>query len=135
MGVEIGEPFEQGASRLAAHAAGGRARGVELRRDAIQRRVGSLAEDAVDARGGQAHQHALEMGRPGFAAVDVYEEEPIVNGNHPFLSMPNVLCMPHLGWAEWPNFELYFRETFEQIVAFENGASLRLANPDVVPRR
>ncbi len=79
--------------------------------------------------------HALEMGRPGFAAVDVYEEEPIVNGNHPFLSMPNVLCMPHLGWAEWPNFELYFRETFEQIVAFENGASLRLANPDVVPRR
>ena len=79
--------------------------------------------------------HALEMGRPGFAAVDVYEEEPIVNGNHPFLSMPNVLCTPHLGWAEWPNFELYFREAFEQIVAFENGASLRLANPDVVPRR
>jgi D-3-phosphoglycerate dehydrogenase / 2-oxoglutarate reductase len=79
--------------------------------------------------------HALEMGRPGFAAVDVYEEEPIVNGNHPFLSMPNVLCTPHLGWAEWPNFELYFREAFEQIVAFENGADLRLANPEVSPRR
>jgi D-3-phosphoglycerate dehydrogenase / 2-oxoglutarate reductase len=77
---------------------------------------------------------ALKDGRPGYAAVDVYEQEPIVNGDHPFLSMPNVLCTPHLGWAEWPNFELYFRETFEQIVAFENGSSLRLANPDVRAR-
>jgi phosphoglycerate dehydrogenase-like enzyme len=74
---------------------------------------------------------ALRKGRPGYAAVDVYEQEPIVNGNHPFLSMPNVLCTPHLGWAEWQNFELYFRETFEQIVAFEQGQPLRLRNPDV----
>jgi D-3-phosphoglycerate dehydrogenase / 2-oxoglutarate reductase len=69
---------------------------------------------------------ALRQGRPGYAAVDVYEHEPIVNGNHPFLSMPNVLCTPHLGWAEWQNFELYFSETFEQIVAFEQGRPLRL---------
>jgi D-3-phosphoglycerate dehydrogenase / 2-oxoglutarate reductase len=69
---------------------------------------------------------ALRKGRPGYAAVDVYEQEPIVNGDHPFLSMPNVLCTPHLGWAEWQNFELYFRETFEQIVAFEKGEPLRL---------
>ena len=77
---------------------------------------------------------ALRKGRPGFAAVDVYEQEPIVGGNHPLLKMPNVLCTPHLGWAEWQNFELYFRETFEQIVLFENGQPLRLANPDVRPR-
>jgi D-3-phosphoglycerate dehydrogenase / 2-oxoglutarate reductase len=77
---------------------------------------------------------ALRKGRPGYAAVDVYEQEPIVNGNHPFLSMPNVLCTPHLGWAEWQNFELYFRETFEQIVAYEKGQPLRLRNPDVRPR-
>jgi len=77
---------------------------------------------------------ALRKGRPGFAAVDVYEEEPVTDGNHPFLSMPNVLCTPHLGWAEWENFELYFRETFEQIVAYERGAPLRLANPAVKPR-
>ena len=77
---------------------------------------------------------ALRKGRPGFAAVDVYEQEPIVDGNHPFLSMPNVLCTPHLGWAEWQNFELYFREAFEQIVAYENGQPLRLANPDVRAR-
>jgi D-3-phosphoglycerate dehydrogenase len=74
---------------------------------------------------------ALRKGRPGFAAVDVYEQEPIINGNHPFLSMPNVLCLPHLGWAEWQNFEWYFSEAFEQIVAFEKGQPLRLANPDV----
>ena len=77
---------------------------------------------------------ALRQGRPGYAAVDVYEQEPIVNGDHPFLAMPNVLCTPHLGWAEWDNFELYFREMFEQIVAYEQGKPLRLANPTVKPR-
>lgn len=70
---------------------------------------------------------ALENGRPGFAAVDVYEKEPIVGGNHPLLKMPNVLCTPHLGWAEWDTFELYFRECFEQIVNYAEGKPLRLA--------
>jgi D-3-phosphoglycerate dehydrogenase len=77
---------------------------------------------------------ALRKGRPGYAAVDVYEQEPIINGDHPFLSMPNVLCTPHLGWAEWTNFELYFREAFEQIVAYCQGLPMRLGNPDVQPR-
>ena len=57
-----------------------------------------------------------------------------MNGEHPFLKMPNVLCTPHLGWAEWDNFELYFRECFEQIQKFEKGEPLRLANPTVKPR-
>jgi len=77
---------------------------------------------------------ALRKGRPGFAAVDVYEQEPIVNGDHPLLAMPNVLCTPHLGWAEWTNFELYFKEAFEQIVCFEKREPMRLANPDVLTR-
>jgi D-3-phosphoglycerate dehydrogenase len=77
---------------------------------------------------------ALKKGRPGYAAVDVYEQEPIVNGDHPLIKMPNVLCTPHLGWAEWDNFELYFRECFEQIVKFEKGEPLRLGNPGVKPR-
>jgi D-3-phosphoglycerate dehydrogenase len=71
---------------------------------------------------------ALRAGRPGYAAVDVYEEEPIMNGDHPFLSMPNVVCTPHLGWAEWENFDLYFSEAFDQIVAFAAGQPMRLAN-------
>jgi len=74
---------------------------------------------------------ALRKRRPGYAAVDVYEHEPVVGGDHPLLKMPNVLCTPHLGWAEWDNFELYFRECFEQIVAYETGTPMRLANPDV----
>jgi D-3-phosphoglycerate dehydrogenase len=77
---------------------------------------------------------ALHKGRPGYAAVDVYDEEPVTGGNHPLLKLPNALCVPHLGWAEWDNFELYFRECFEQIVAYEKGGALRLANPDVKPR-
>src|SRR5882757_2666590 len=64
---------------------------------------------------------ALCAGRPGYAAVDVYEEEPITGGNHPFLVMPNVLCLPHLGWAEWETFELYFAEAFEQVAAYAEG--------------
>jgi D-3-phosphoglycerate dehydrogenase / 2-oxoglutarate reductase len=70
---------------------------------------------------------ALRAGRPGYAAVDVYEEEPVTGGNRPFLSMPNLLCTPHLGWAEWDNFELYFRECFEQIVAYTKEMPVRLA--------
>jgi D-3-phosphoglycerate dehydrogenase len=78
---------------------------------------------------------ALRNGRPGYAAVDVYEHEPVTGGDHPLLKMPNALCVPHLGWAEWENFDLYFGEAFEQIEAFVKGAPLRLANPDVKPRR
>jgi D-3-phosphoglycerate dehydrogenase len=77
---------------------------------------------------------ALGKGRPGFAAVDVYDQEPVFNGDHPLLKMPNALCVPHIGWAEWDNFELYFSETFEQIVAYEKGAQMRLAKPDVKSR-
>ncbi len=77
---------------------------------------------------------ALEQGRPGAAAVDVYEEEPVTGGNHPLLKMPNVLCTPHLGWTDWETFELYFGECFEQIVAFAENHPLRLANPEVEGR-
>ncbi|HEU5275246.1 MAG TPA: D-2-hydroxyacid dehydrogenase family protein [Xanthobacteraceae bacterium] len=77
---------------------------------------------------------ALRAGRPGYAAIDVYEEEPVMNGDHPFLKMPNVLCTPHLGWTEWDNFELYFAECFEQIAAFEHGREMRLINPQVKAR-
>jgi D-3-phosphoglycerate dehydrogenase len=77
---------------------------------------------------------ALHRGRPGFAALDVYEEEPVIGGDHPLLKMANALCVPHIGWAEWDNFELYFSEAFEQIVAYEKGEELRLANPDVKHR-
>jgi D-3-phosphoglycerate dehydrogenase len=63
---------------------------------------------------------ALKKGRPGYAALDVYDEEPVAAG-HPLLQMPNVLCTPHLGWAEWGTFEAYFGETFAQIARYTEG--------------
>jgi len=77
---------------------------------------------------------ALKAGRPGQAAVDVYEEEPVEDGNHPLLDLPNALCVPHLGWTEWDNFELYFTEAFEQILAYEQGKPMRIANPEVLEK-
>lgn len=77
---------------------------------------------------------ALQAGRPGFAAVDVYEDEPVMHGDHPLLRMPNVLCTPHLGWAEWDCFEQYFSETFAEIATFAAGGRPRLANAEVVIR-
>lgn len=75
---------------------------------------------------------ALRQGRPGFAAADVYEQEPVVNGEHPLLKMPNVTCTPHLGWAEYDTWELYFGEAFDNIVAFASGRPANIANPEVL---
>jgi D-3-phosphoglycerate dehydrogenase len=59
---------------------------------------------------------ALRRGRPGFAAVDVYEDEP--NTDDPLLSMDNVVCTPHLGYVEKDSYELYFGQAFDAVVAF-----------------
>ena len=81
-----------------------------------------------------ALEKALLTGRPGFAGVDVYENEPILDGNHPFLKMENVVCIPHLGWADIDTFELYFGEAFEQVIRYVNKENLRLINPEVFLR-
>ena len=67
---------------------------------------------------------SLREGRPGFAALDVYEEEPVPR-HHPLLAMSNVLCTPHLGWAEFDNFELYFGECFQQIAEWAKAKAKR----------
>jgi D-3-phosphoglycerate dehydrogenase len=61
---------------------------------------------------------ALRAGRPGLAAVDVYEEEPILGAGHPLLTLENAVCTPHLGYVEKDSYELYFGQAFDQIVAF-----------------
>jgi D-3-phosphoglycerate dehydrogenase len=66
---------------------------------------------------------ALGEGKPGYAALDVFDQEP-VPPEHPLLAMPNVLCTPHLGWAEHDNFELYFGECFEQIARYAASQSI-----------
>ena len=79
------------------------------------------------ARG--ALEQALVQGRPGFAAVDVYEEEPVLGANHPLLRLPNALCTPHIGYVEKDNYERYFGIAFDNIVAFAQGRLTEVVNP------
>ena len=81
-----------------------------------------------------ALERALESGRPGFAAVDVYENEPILRGDHPLLRLPNALCTPHSAWLEKTTYELYFGEAFRNAAAFASGKPLKLVNPEVNAR-
>jgi len=72
---------------------------------------------------------ALTQGRPGFAALDVYEQEPIYDPHHPLLQLPNVLCTPHLGYAEQDSYALYFSIAFDNVVRFFNGETAQVLNP------
>jgi D-3-phosphoglycerate dehydrogenase len=75
---------------------------------------------------------ALQAGHPGYAAVDVYEEEPVLNGDHPLLGLDNVVCTPHLGYVERDTYELYFGIAFDNINAFAAGSPANIVNPEVL---
>jgi len=75
---------------------------------------------------------ALRAGRPGFAAVDVYEEEPLRDTAHPLLTMPNVICTPHLGYVTRDEYEIQFTDIFDQITAYAAGRPINVVNPDAV---
>jgi D-3-phosphoglycerate dehydrogenase len=76
--------------------------------------------------------NALRAGRPGFAAVDVYEVEPVTD--HPLLHLDNVVCTPHLGYVEKDSYELYFGTAFDQVLAFEAGTPINVINPEALKR-
>ncbi|MBM3359144.1 MAG: D-2-hydroxyacid dehydrogenase family protein [Betaproteobacteria bacterium] len=78
---------------------------------------------------------ALKAGRPGMAAVDVYEEEPVLNGEYPLLQLENALCTPHLGYVERDNYERIFGVIFEQILAYAAGTPINVINPEAVQTR
>ena len=75
---------------------------------------------------------ALTAGRPGMAAVDVYENEPLRDNDHPLLNMPNVVCTPHIGYVTKEEYELQFTEIFEQIEAFVAGTPINVINPEAL---
>ena len=75
---------------------------------------------------------SLKDGRPGFAALDVYDSEPTMLEQEPLLAMPNVLCAPHLGYVEKNNYELYFNIAFENVVNYFQGQPQNIANPEIL---
>ncbi len=77
---------------------------------------------------------ALQAGRPGFAAVDVYEEEPLIDTRHPLLNMSNVVATPHIGYVSREEYEIQFSDIFDQILAYAAGAPINVVNPDVLAR-
>jgi D-3-phosphoglycerate dehydrogenase len=75
---------------------------------------------------------ALAQGHPGFAAVDVYEAEPVLVAQHPLVRHPRALCTPHIGYVERDNYELYFGTAFDNLNAFAAGQAKNLVNPEVL---
>ena len=78
---------------------------------------------------------ALRAGRPGFAAVDVFEEEPLRDPTHPLLTMDNVICTPHIGYVTRDEYDLQFSDVFDQIVAYAAGAPINVINPELLAGR
>lgn len=77
---------------------------------------------------------ALKQGRPGMAAVDVYEDEPVLGASHPLLSMDNVVCTPHIGYVERNGYESQFTSAFDQILAYAAGKPVNMINPEALER-
>ena len=77
---------------------------------------------------------ALRLGRPGFAAVDVYDDEPIFNADNPLLTLDNAICTPHLGFVTAETYEIHYGLAVEQILAYVAGKPIHVANPEVLQR-
>ena len=75
---------------------------------------------------------ALRAGRPGAAAVDVFESEPMTDPQHPLLQLPNALCTPHIGYVTEDEYETQFSDVFDQIVAYAAGKPIHVINPTVL---
>lgn len=79
-------------------------------------------------------ENGLRAGRPGMAAVDVFEEEPVVDTTHPLLNMANVVCTPHIGYVTRDEYEIHFSDIFDQIIAYVAGAPINIVNPQALPK-
>ena len=87
-------------------------------------RAGLVAPGALEA--------ALAKGRPGMAAVDVYEDEPVLGAKHPLLALDNAICVPHLGYVERDGLEHMFDTVFDQVLAYGAGKPINVLNPEVL---
>jgi D-3-phosphoglycerate dehydrogenase len=87
-------------------------------------RAGLVVPGALEA--------ALAKGRPGMAAVDVYDEEPVVGAKHPLLAMDNAICVPHLGYVELDGLEHMYSTIFDQVLAYGAGKPINVLNPEAL---
>ena len=76
----------------------------------------------------------LNRGRPGMAAVDVFESEPILQG-HALLRLENCICTPHIGYVEQESYELYFGMAFDNVLNFIKGTPSNIVNPGALQVR
>src|SRR4029077_15762646 len=79
--------------------------------------------------------NALRAGRPGYAAVDVFEKEPLRDTADALLNMDNVIATPHIGYVSRDEYELQFTDIFDQIVSYAAGTPANVVNPDVLTHR
>ncbi len=75
---------------------------------------------------------ALKKGRPGRAAIDVYDAEPVVDVEHPLLKLPNVICTPHLGYATESTLENFYNKAIDNLLAYAAGAPVNVLNPEAL---
>jgi len=78
---------------------------------------------------------ALETGRPGAAAIDVFDQEPVTDPDDPLVNHPSVIATPHIGFVTEDEFDLQFADIFDQVVAFDNGAPINMINPEALDKR
>jgi D-3-phosphoglycerate dehydrogenase / 2-oxoglutarate reductase len=78
---------------------------------------------------------ALKAGRPGFAAVDVFEDEPVVGADHPLLHMDNAVCTPHLGYVSNETYESYYGVVIDQILAYAAGDPINVVNAEAIGKK
>jgi D-3-phosphoglycerate dehydrogenase len=112
-------------------------RGIVTRDDLARMKPSALIVNASRAGliADGALVEALKAGRPGMAAVDVYEQEPVLGANHPLLKMDNVICTPHLGYVTRESYEEYYAVVVDDIVAFAAGKPSNVLNPEAIGKK
>lgn len=132
------EAFFENADIISLHLIGGKeTRGIVTAADLARMKPTALLVNTsrapIIAEG--ALVAALEKGRPGFAAIDVYETEPVVGSMHPLLKMKNVICTPHLGYCEDDGYEGIYGGAVNRLLAWAEGKPIDVINPEALKKK
>jgi D-3-phosphoglycerate dehydrogenase / 2-oxoglutarate reductase len=132
------EAFFENADIISLHLIGGKdTRGIVTAADLARMKPTALLVNTsrapIIAEG--ALVAALEKGRPGFAAIDVYDTEPVVGAAHPLLKMKNVICTPHLGYCEDDGYEGIFGGAVTRLLAWIDGKPIDVINPEALGKK